>query len=213
MDAIDEYCSRNTSAPDDSLNAIYRSIMLHTHNPQMSSTPYQGMLLQILTRIATPTLAVEVGCFAGYGTVSIARGLPKGGILHAIEVDEEREEMIRKHLAMTSLSDRVCLHIGPALDIIPTLPDNIDLAFVDADKTNYLNYYRLLLNKTRPGGILIFDNMLWYGRVTQETDSQLRCDRSTRTIQQLNKAITDDPRIENILLPIRDGLMVCRVKD
>lgn len=270
MDKIDEYCAQHTSAPDSKLNDIYRSIALHTVNPNMSSSPYQGTLLQMLTQLASPTIAVEIGSYAGYGAVSIARGLPQGGLLHVIEANEEYEEMILHHAQMAEVSDRIQLHIGQALDLIPTLPDGIGLAFVDADKINYENYYNLLLPKMRPGALLIFDNMLWYGRVitspetqlptntqpntptntplpsnnthpspqtltntpqpsnnthpspqtqpntqpnTPTDQSQLRCDRSTRIIQHLNQLITSDPRVQNILLPLRDGLMLCLVNN
>lgn len=212
ISAIDDYCAEHTSQPDDVLQAIYRSIALHTANPNMSSTPYQGQLLEILTRLASPTLAVEIGSYAGYGTVSIARGLPPGGTLHVIEANEEYEETILHHAQMAEVADRVQLHIGQAIDLLTTLPDGIGLAFVDADKTNYENYYHLLLPKMRRGGLLLFDNMLWYGRVMEEPTTQLRCDRSTRIIQQLNAAITADSRVQNILLPLRDGLMLCLVQ-
>ncbi len=212
MNTTDDYCEHHTSAPDKALQDIYRSIALHTVNPNMSSSPYQGVLLQMLTQLVSPTLAVEVGSYAGYGAVSIARGLPPAGKLHVIEANEEYEQMIRRHSQMAGVEERIQLHIGQALDLLPTLPDGIGLAFIDADKTNYENYYRLLLPKMRPGGLLILDNMLWYGRVMEAPDTQLRCDRSTRIIQQLNDTITADPRVENILLPLRDGLMLCRVR-
>jgi caffeoyl-CoA O-methyltransferase len=153
-----------------------------------------------------------VGSFAGYGAICIARGMRPGGTLHVIEANEEYEAIIRSHAQMAEVSDLIQLHIGQALDILPTLPNNIDLAFIDADKTNYEHYYNIILPKMRPGGLIIFDNMLWYGRVVEEPETQLRCDRSTRIIQHLNDTLTSDPRIQNILLPLRDGLMICRVK-
>lgn len=209
--AIDNYCANHTSAPDPALHNIYRSIALHTANPNMSSSPYQGTLLQLFAQLTAPSVAVEIGSYAGYGAVCIARGLPNGGILHVVEANEEYEATILGHARMGGVYDRIRLHIGQALDIIPQLPDGIGLAFVDADKTNYENYYRRLLPKMQPGGLLIFDNMLWYGRVTEHPDTQLRCDRSTRILQHLADLITADPRVQNILLPVRDGLMVCRV--
>lgn len=211
MDDIEKYCAEHTSPPDEALNAIYRSIALHTVNPNMSSTPYQGVLLQLFAQIAEPTIAVEIGSYAGYGAVCIARGMPAGGQLHVVEANEEYEEIIRQHFQMAGVESHLHLHIGQALDILPTLPDGIGLAFVDADKTQYDKYYQLLMPKMRPGGLIILDNMLWYGRVTAEAETQLRCDRATRTIQQLNRYITADHRVDNILLPIRDGLMICRV--
>ncbi len=208
---IEDYCAEHTSVPGRPLNDIYRSVALHTANPGMSTSPYQGVLLEMLTRLVSPTVAVEVGCYAGYGAACIARGLPEGGVLHTIEANEEYEEMIMRHASMAQVRERIKLHIGQALKILPTLPDGIGLAYVDADKTNYANYYDLILPKMRPGGLLLLDNMLWYGRVVEEPKGQLRCDRSTRVIRELGAAITADPRVENILLPLCDGLMVCRV--
>lgn len=212
MDAIEDYCDRHTSQPDLALRDIYRSIALHTANPHMASTPYQGQLLQMLTQMCTPNIAVEIGSYAGYGAVCIARGLPADGLLHVIEIDEEYEDIILHHAKIAGVSDKIRLLIGDAQDLISTLPDDIGLAFIDADKINYVSYYQMLLPKMKHGGIMIFDNMLWYGRVTETCDSQLRCDCSTREIQRLNDIITADENVDNILLPIRDGLMICRVK-
>lgn len=211
-DQLYHYCEEHTEAPDEALNSIFRSIALHTANPNMASSPYQGQLLQLLSQLAAPQIAVEIGSYAGYGAVCIARGLPEGATLHVIEVEEEYEELILQHARMASVAEKIRIHIGAAIDLIPQMPDGIGLAFVDADKLNYEAYYDLLLPKMKPGGLLLFDNMLWYGRVLDEPESQLRTDRSTRVIQQLNSRITHDPRVDNILLPLRDGLMICRVK-
>ena len=215
----DAYCEEHTSQPDDNLKAVYRSTALHTANPHMASTPYQGMLLQILASIVKPHIAVEIGTHAGYGAVCLAKGMGDHGTLHLVEANEEYEETILSHAKLAGVSGRVSLHIGQATAIIPTLPNDIELAFVDADKENYPNYYTLLLPKMKKGGILLFDNMLWYGRVltkvqdSKETVRQLRCCRDTRAIDRLNDIITADPLVENILLPVRDGMMLCRVKE
>lgn len=212
MDPLNQYCENHSSQPDAALNDIYRSIALHTANPNMASTPYQGLLLQLLSQMVQPQLAVEIGSFAGYGAVCIARGVAQGGTLHVVEVDEEYEEIILSNAQRAGVADKINLHIGAALNVIPSLPNNIDFAFVDADKENYENYYHLLLPKMRSGGLIIFDNMLWYGRVLETPETTLRCDRSTRILQHLNQLITQDPRVTNILLPIRDGLMIVRVE-
>lgn len=212
MDELTKYCESHSTQPNADLNAIYRGIALHTANPNMASTPYQGLLLQMLAQMVRPRLAVEIGSFAGYGAVCIARGLSEEGVLHVVEVDEEYEDIILSNAERGKVADKINLHIGQALGVIPTLPDDIEFVFVDADKENYERYYQLLLPKMRAGGLLIFDNMLWYGRVLDTPETDLRCDRNTRIIQHLNQLITDDPRVDNILLPIRDGLMLCRVK-
>lgn len=218
-DAILDYCARHTAQPDATLQAIYRSVALHTANPHMASTPYQGALLQLLAAIIQPSIAVEIGSHAGFGAVCIAQGMGGCGTLHLIESNEEYQPLIMRHAQMASVQNAIQLHIGDASHLIPTLPDGIGFAFVDADKEQYDHYYTLLLPKMRPGGIMLFDNMLWYGRVVeaeQQPDhpqSQLRCNRQTQAIHQLNCRITADPRVDNILLPLRDGLMLCRVKD
>ena len=140
------------------------------------------------------------------------------GTLHLIEVNEEYKPIILQHAQETGLSQRLQLHIGYAIDLIPTLPDDIALAFIDADKENYDHYYSLLLPKMKTNGILLFDNMLWYGQAPafcndpETASSHLRRDRDSRAIHALNERISTDPRVDNILLPIRDGLMLCRVK-
>lgn len=212
-DSIFKYCEDHTSQPSAEINDIYRSIALHTAMPHISSTPYQGQLLRLLSLMVRPRLAVEVGSFAGFGAVHIAQGIPEDGCLHIVEANEECEPLITEHLQQAHVAHKVQLHIGQGADVIPQLPDGIGLAFVDADKLNYERYYDLLLPKMAPGGLLIFDNMLWYGRVMETAETDLRCDRSTRIIQALNSRITADPRVDNILLPLRDGLMICRVRE
>lgn len=219
MPSTEEYCALHTSSPDEALTEVYRSVMLHNANPYMASSPYQGTLLQMLAAIVQPETAVEIGSHAGYGAMCIARGMNGHGILHLIESDEEYEPLIMQHARTAGLDPYIRLHIGQAAEIIPSLPDSIALAYIDADKENYDRYYTLLLPKMKPGGILLFDNMLWYGRVIDFADnpdpsnSQLRCNRETRAIHALNQRITTDTRVENILLPVRDGLMLCRVKE
>lgn len=218
MTPTEDYCRRNTSLPDDSLYPIERSIALHTAMPHMASSPYQGALLQMLVSLTHPTIAVEVGTHAGYGAACIAKGMGSHGTLHLIEANDEFENLILRHADLASIRDRINLHIGLAADIIPTLPDGIEFVFIDADKENYDLYYSLLLPKMKPGSLLLLDNMLWYGRVVEYDNDpthegrQLRCERETRALHQLNHRITLDPRVDNILLPIRDGLMLCRLR-
>ena len=205
------YLSSNTSPLPDVLNDVYRSVMLHTANPGMASTPYQGQLLRMLVQWVQPSVAVEVGCQAGFGSVCIASAMPAGSTLHLLEANEEYSHWIDRHARMAGVEDKLALHIGDAAQLIPRLPDGIGFAFVDADKESYPRYYQLLLPKMAPGGLLLFDNMLWYGRVLEApSDSSLRCDRDTRALQLLAQQITQDQRVDNILLPIRDGIMLCR---
>lgn len=206
---VEEYAEEHTTEEDSVLYEINRSIHLHTSNPRMSSGPYQGRLLQMLSEMMHPKLAVEVGVFAGYASICIARGLADGGKLHAIEVEEEFEGMILNHLKHANVAEMVDLHIGRGLDVIPTLPDEIDLAYVDADKINYLHYYDALLPKMRRGGVMLIDNVLWSGKVLFE---QPHGDFETTVLKELNDKIERDERVENVLLPVRDGLMMVRIK-
>lgn len=209
-----QYCTDHSSQQDAALYEVYRSVMLHTANPNMASTPEQSHLLEMLAALTQPTVAVEIGSYAGYGAVCIARGLPTQATLHVVEVEEEYEDLIRHHAQMAGVAEQIQIHIGQALNLIPTLPDNIGFAFVDADKEHYADYYDLLIPKMRPNALLIFDNMLWYGRVleTVSPHSNNRIDRETVILQNLAQRITADPRVDNLLLPLRDGLMLCRTK-
>lgn len=201
-----EYCEDHSTQPDEELYNIYRSINLQTANPHQSSTPYQGLLLQMLAEMQKPRTAVEIGCFAGYSTICIARGLAAEGKLHAVEGEIEYRDRILGNAHKAGVEDQIVIHIGQALDVIPTLPDEIDFAFVDADKQNYINYYHQLLPKMSQGGLLIFDNTLWYGRVLNPDDRN----REVQILRQLNDLIQADASVQNILLPVRDGLMICR---
>lgn len=217
MSAIEDYCIRHTSTAGGPLNDIYRSVALHTANPHMASSPLQGGFLQMMAAILRPDVAVEIGAHAGYGSACIASGMGGHGILHLVEANPEYQTLICRHAEMAGISDRIRLHIGQAKDIIPSLPDGIGLAYIDADKENYDEYYSLLLPKMKKGGILLLDNMLWYGRVVEEEEhtspstSELRCQREARLLHQLNNRITLDKRVDNILLPLRDGIMLCLV--
>ena len=204
---IDEYCDAHTTPHDDALNQVYRSIYLHTPLPHISSTPFQGRLLSMLVALAKPKVAVELGVFGAYSTIAIARSLPEGAQLHAVEAEEEYEQMIRRHLHIAGVDDKVRLYFQPASEAIPHLPDNIDFAFVDADKLNYQRYFTDLLPKMSRGGLMLFDNVLWYGKVASD-DCR---DATTVHLRQLNEMIHADPRVENLLLPVRDGIMLCRV--
>ena len=203
------YSEAHTSPEDDVLYQINRSIHLHTSNPRMSSGPYQGRWLQMVSEMLVPKVVVEIGVFAGYATICLARGLAEGGVLYAVEAEDEYEDFIRENLRLTAMEDRVNLCIGRALQVIPTLPDDIDLVYLDADKINYLQYYELLVPKIRKGGILMIDNVLWSGKVLYD---QPQGDRETAVLKSLNDKIQADPRVENVLLPIRDGLMMVRIK-
>ena len=200
-----EYAEEHTTRPDVVLNNIYRNIWLNAATPHQSSTPYQGTLLRMLVSMIRPKKAVEIGTFHGYSTVNIAMSMTEGAILHTIEANEEYEVIIKNNAMMAGVEERVMVHIGDAKQVLPTLGCDIDFAFVDADKMSYNCYFDLLIEQLSDNGVLVFDNMLWYGNVLKD-----HADKESEVLKALNDRITSDSRVENILLPIRDGLMICR---
>lgn len=203
---IDRYSEEHTSPETPMMAKLNRWTHVKMARPRMLSGAYQGKLLEIISEMVQPTNVLEIGAYVGYSAICLAKGLKSGGILHTIEVDEELEDIILKAIDDAGLADRIKLHIGNALEIIPTLDQIFDLVFIDADKINYKNYYELVIPLLRKGGIVILDNILWSGKVLYE---QPKGDKETAVLKELNDYIQSDPRVENILLPIRDGLMIC----
>lgn len=206
---VEHYCEEHTTPPSEQLYGLERWVHLHTAYPRMASGHFQGRLLTMLTQMQRPMLAVEVGTFVGYAAICIGEGLPEKGVLHTIEVNDEWERVIKDNIAQAQLCSKVALHIGNAHDIIPLLPDDIDMAYIDADKPSTPDYYELLLPKMRRGGIVLIDNILWSGKVLRP---DLNPDADTRILDTFNNRVQADERVENILLPFRDGIMMCRVK-
>lgn len=200
------YAEGHTSEERAELSALSRWAHLHTTHPRMVAGHWQGRLLEMISCMVRPQKAVEIGSFLGYSTRCLALGLAEEGVLHTIEVEEEYEEAIRR--ATADLGDRVRLHIGPALDIIPTLEGPFDLAFIDADKQHNREYYDLLVPRMRGGGFILIDNVLWSGKVLHPEENS---DRDTQALLAFNDYVQNDPRTDNVLLPVRDGLMVCCV--
>ena len=205
---IEDYAENHTSPESAELNQLNRWVHLHTAQPRMISGAYQGKFLEMISSMIAPKKAVEVGSFVGYSTVCLAKGVAEGGVLHAIEVNEEFEDLINHQLDKNGVSSVVTLHIGDAKTIIPHLEEPFDLAFIDADKPSTDLYYELLLPKMKKGGFLLIDNILWSGKVVFE---QPPTDKDTPILKAFNDKVQNDPRVENVLLPIRDGLMLCKV--
>ncbi|PHN03569.1 methyltransferase [Flavilitoribacter nigricans DSM 23189 = NBRC 102662] len=207
VNAIQYYCEQHSGQPDEVLYELERETGLKTLAPQMISGHLQGQLLQLLSQIARPRHILEVGTFTGYATICLARGLAEGGRMDTIEVNAELAYIIRKYLKKAGLKDRVQLHIGDALEIIPRLPGNFDLIFLDAGKQHYQAYYDLLIDRMPSGGLLLADNVLWSGKVLHEKQ-----DADTATLHQFNEMIQADERVDKLMLPLRDGLYVIRKK-
>lgn len=204
--AIEEYLEQHTTPMDEVLLELYRATHLHAINPRMASGPVQGRFLQLICQLMHPRRVLEIGTFTGFSTICMARGMAKDGLLTTIEANEEYEDVIRKYLSKAGVSDRVQLVIGDAKSVIPTLEGGFDLVFIDADKLSYPVYYDLVMDKLNPGGILLADNVLWEGKVLNADTKE----RDTQAIRAFNDKVQNDPRVENVLLPLRDGLMMVR---
>ncbi|MBV6443369.1 MAG: methyltransferase [Haliscomenobacteraceae bacterium CHB4] len=201
-----EYCFQHTTDISPVLKELERETHLRTLSPQMLSGPYQGMLLRFVSMMIRPQRALEVGTFTGYSAICIAEGLTADGVLHTIEINDELGPLIRKYIQKAGQEEKIRLHFGNAADIIPALDEDFDLVFLDAGKLDYPLHYELALNKTRHGGFILADNVLWDGKVVASDEK----DETARALCAFNNMVQNDPRVENILLPLRDGLMVMR---
>lgn len=206
---VESYADGHTSPESDCLARLNRWTHVKMVRPRMLSGHYQGKLLEFISSMKRPKTVLEIGAFVGYSTICLAKGMQDGGKLYSLEADEELEDIILDSVGKAGLSEKIDLRIGRALDILPQLSDEkFDLAFIDADKINYLNYYEALVPMMAKDGIILIDNILWNGKVLYE---QPAGDKETAVLKALNDRIQSDPRVENILLPVRDGLMMCRV--
>lgn len=207
---LSEYAEAHTSPENQILQHINRTTWANVMMPRMLSGHLQGRFLSMVSHMIRPHEILEIGTYTGYSALCMAEGLAEGGVLHTIDVNEELEDMVREYITQSGLQDNVRFYIGKALDIIPTIYTTFDLVFIDADKENYSNYYDLVIDRVRPGGFIIADNVLWSGKVIDE--KALSKDKETQMLDAFNKKVNNDRRVENVLLPLRDGLMVVRKK-
>jgi caffeoyl-CoA O-methyltransferase len=203
-----DYCEKHTSEEDPLLKHIQRETFAKVLMPRMLSGHLQGKTLEMLVKLLRPKTILEIGTFTGYSGICMARGLGEKGKLITLDVNDEIEFMVRGFFEKSGLANKIEYHIGNALDIIPTLGGNFDMVFIDADKANYINYYNLIVDRVNPGGIILADNVLWSGKVLVEEGEKI--DKDTKIILDYNRMVHEDPRVENVLLPIRDGLMLAR---
>lgn len=201
---VEEYCQAHSSAEGELLYSLNRETHLKVMNPRMLSDHIQGMFLTAIVRMMRAVSVLEIGTYTGYSALCLAEGLPENGHLDTIEIDEELEEIIQKYFVQSPLKEKISLHIGDAKEIIPTLDGGWDLVFMDGDKEEYTTYYELVLPKLRSGGFILADNVLWSGKVLHEAKQG---DKDTRALQHFNQYITEDQRVRNFLLPVRDGIM------
>nr|WP_311456205.1 O-methyltransferase [uncultured Capnocytophaga sp.] len=206
---LEAYAEQNSEKEPSLLVALARETHLKVLQPRMLSGHLQGRFLSLLSKLICPKYIVEIGTFTGYATLCLAEGLSQEGFIHTIEVNEELEEIQNKYFEQSSYRSQIIQHFAPALSVIPTLPDEIDLVFIDADKKNYPNYLEAILPKMRKGGIILSDNVLWSGKVVENVKDN---DKHTQVLIAYNQQLANDSRLETILLPIRDGLSIARVR-
>ena len=214
MDALEKYVHEFSESEEELLHELDRETNLRAVAPRMLSGHIQGRLLEMLVRMMRPRRVLEIGTFTGYSALSMAAGLDEGAELHTVEVDDEQEEFIRSYFARSPHGDKITLHIGSALEIAPKLGE-FDMVFIDGDKREYPAYYRMLMGDdggqrlVHGGSVLIADNILWSGKVVQPIAHN---DRHTQALVEFNRMVVEDPRVENVIVPLRDGLNLIRIK-
>jgi predicted O-methyltransferase YrrM len=206
---LDNYVCAHTENEPALLVDLNRRTHVSILQPRMLSGHYQGRLLSMLAHMIQPKRVLEIGTYTGYSALCFAEGLQAGGKVTTVDVNEELEEFVRSYIEKANCSDKIEYIVGDAMEVVAKMDEQFDLVFIDADKKNYCNYYELVFDKVKPGGYIIADNVLWSGKVLEDYDS---LDRETKILMDYNKMIHDDERVQEILLPIRDGLMIARKK-
>ncbi len=205
--SIEAYAERFTQAESDVLSRLNRETHSKVLIPRMLSGHLQGRVLSMFSKMIRPKKILEIGTYTGYSAICLAEGLQTGGELHTIDVNAELEDMVRKYLAEAGLSKTVHLHIANAMQKVVELDGPFEIVFIDADKENYANYFDLVIDKVTPGGYIIADNVLWSGKVVEPTKQN---DTETAALKHYAEKIHSDQRVENLLLPVRDGLLIAR---
>jgi predicted O-methyltransferase YrrM len=201
---LERYLREHSTPEGEVLAALYRETQTSMARPRMASGWLQGGFLRLICRLISARRVLEIGTFTGYSAIAMASGLEEGGVVHTIDKDDEIEDFTRQYIERSGLSRRIIFHVGDALQVIPTLQETFDLVFIDAEKREYPEYYRLALEKTRAGGVIIADDALWDEKVLNTS----RQDTRTTGIRAFNDMVQRDERVENMLLPLRHGLML-----
>ncbi|MDB4089056.1 class I SAM-dependent methyltransferase [Flavobacteriales bacterium] len=205
---IDEYAGIHTAKESDTLYELNRETHMKVLIPRMLSGHIQGRILSMFSHMIKPENVLEIGTYTGYSAICFAEGMKEGGKLITIDINNELETMANSYFEKSGYADKIDMKIGNAMDIIPALDMKFDMVFIDADKHNYSNYFDLVIDKMNKGGYIIADNVLWSGKVVQD---DVKTDIDTKALDEYNKKINSDSRVENVLFPVRDGLMVARV--
>ena len=207
-EALENYISLHSQNEPDILRELTRETHLKVVQPRMITGHYQGRVLSMLSKLIQPGRILEIGTYTGYSAICLAEGLTNDGLLHTIDINEELSEIQRKFFDRSEFGDKIIQHTGDALKIIPELDQVFDLVFIDAEKKMYDAYFEAVIEKTRPGSIILTDNVLWSGKVVEPLDKK---DMVTRNLLAYNEKLKNDPRVETVILSIRDGLSLCRV--
>lgn len=213
MEFIDEalanYALAHSSSESDVLRELNRETHLKVMQPRMLSGHLQGRFLSLLSHLLQPKCILEIGTYTGYSALCLAEGLSEGGVLHTIDNNPERDALVKRYISKAGMEGKILPHIGDANNVIPTIEGDFDLVFIDADKSSYAHYFDLVIDRVRKGGIIISDNVLWSGKVIEPVKPS---DKDTQLIMAYNEKISKDPRVETVLLPLRDGISVARKK-
>ena len=206
---LENYAAQHTEDEPLLLQELNKRTHLNVLQPRMISGHFQGRFLSLLSKMVQPRTILEIGTYTGYATLCLAEGLHPEGVLHTIDIKEELTDLQREFFDRSGYGNQIVRHLGKAADIIPSLNTTFDLVFIDADKQNYAHYFDLVIEKMNRGGIILSDNVLWSGKVVEEVKHN---DKHTQALMAYNQKIKDDPRVETVLLPIRDGITLSRVK-
>ena len=208
-EAIDDYILEHSAKEPEFLAKLNRETNHKVLQPRMLSGNYQGRILSIISKLIAPKSILEIGTYTGYSALCLAEGLPKDGMLHTIDINEELHDFQQKYFQASEFKNKIRQYIGDAREIIPKIDSKLDLVFIDADKPNYPAYFELIIDKMNSGGLILSDNVLWSGKVVETLKAE---DESTRALLEYNKMLAEDERLETVILPIRDGLTLSRVK-
>jgi len=206
---IDQYVVNHSQKEPDLLQELSKETWQKILNPRMLSGAFQGRVLSMIAKLIQPKNVLEIGTYTGYSALCIAEGLVEKGTIDTIDKNEELEDLQSKYFQKSGFRNQIKQHVGNALEIIPTIDKKFDLVFIDADKSNYSNYFHLVIDKMNTGGIILSDNVLWSGKIVEKLDPK---DKDTKALLEYNTLLNTDDRIETVLLPIRDGLTISRVK-